>query len=47
MFAVISRTAEEANVKADFLESSVVDIAVLNTLVYSTVKVSFSGGQVK
>ncbi|KAG7392946.1 hypothetical protein PHYPSEUDO_013434 [Phytophthora pseudosyringae] len=47
MFAAVSRTAEETKVKAAYVESNVVDVAVLNTLVHPTREDPFHGVQVK
>ncbi|KAL4159814.1 hypothetical protein PRNP1_000387 [Phytophthora ramorum] len=47
MYAAVNRTAEEAKVKAAFVESNVVDVAVLDTLVHPTVDEPFRGVQIK
>ncbi|KAG1699249.1 hypothetical protein DVH05_014166 [Phytophthora capsici] len=47
MYAVVNRTAEEAKVKAAYLQSNVVDFAVLDTLIHPTMDEPFRGLQVK
>ncbi|KAK1931590.1 hypothetical protein P3T76_012919 [Phytophthora citrophthora] len=47
IYAVLNRTGEEAKVKAAYLQSNVVDFAVLDTLVHPTMDEPFRGLQVK
>ncbi|EGZ20444.1 hypothetical protein PHYSODRAFT_489963 [Phytophthora sojae] len=47
MYAVVNRTAEEAKVNAAYVESTILDFALLDTLVHPTVDDPFRGLQIK
>ncbi|KAG6592704.1 uncharacterized protein IUM83_16086 [Phytophthora cinnamomi] len=47
MYAAVNRTAEEAKVKAAYVESTILDFALLDTLVQPTVDDPFRGVQIK